>query len=168
MAIPCRWLSRKSSSRRNLIAAICLQSLQYIAISNSLDCRQRKVCYYNVIYWFIYITVKLSSLRTNEIFWSTGKVKIIITILTLFINLYVIVRNCILSSPDSYKFWVKWWLTLSSSILILWSQHCWLWDFQLVWATCRLSSFTTAITSPKTSDIFSITNKLINANLWQI
>lgn len=71
MAIPWRWLSRKSSRRRNLIAAICLQSRQYIAISNSLDCRQRKVCYYNVM--FIQITVQLSSVHTNKIFWYTGQ-----------------------------------------------------------------------------------------------
>lgn len=78
MAIPWRWLSRKSSRRRNLIAAICLQSRQYIAISNSLDCRQRKVCYYNVMFIHslfscpVYIQIKFSGIL----------VKIIITILT--------------------------------------------------------------------------------------
>lgn len=151
MAIPWRWLSRKSSRRRNLIAAICLQSRQYIAISNSLDCRQRKVCYYNVMFIQslfscpVYIQIKFSGIL----------VKIIITILTEFINLRVIVRNWVLSSLFYTNTALHDWLTLSSSILILLSQHCWLWDFQLVWATCRLSSFTTAITSPKTSHIYN-------------
>ena len=38
--IPCRWLSRKSSSRRNLTAHNERQSRQYTEISSSRDCAQ--------------------------------------------------------------------------------------------------------------------------------
>lgn len=76
MAIPWRWLSRKSSSRRNLIAAICRQSRQYIAISNSLDWNKIKkndtindISKINVIYWGINWWWKIH--RGISTFWQS-------------------------------------------------------------------------------------------------
>ena len=42
MVMPWRWLSRKSSSRRNLVAHICRQSRQYTDTSSSRDCTRNK------------------------------------------------------------------------------------------------------------------------------
>lgn len=100
MAIPWRWLSRKSSRRRNLIAAICLQSRQYIAISNSLDCRQRKVCYYNVMFIQslfscpVYIQIKFSGIL----------VKIIITNINLIHKLACYSKELSFIQPILYKY----------------------------------------------------------------